>query len=195
MKKVILGALAVVLAACGSTSRMARQQTSPDSAHSPLIESTAGTSGGDVMELLRDGSMFDDDKRTSSHASRQGDAKPVASSRLTATLDELLLSVDTLLERSQLGLHIVDLTTAEVLYAHNAHQRMRPASTEKVATAVTALDLLGPGYALTTQILTTASQTGSVLTGDIYIKGVMDPLLTAADVRSLANQCFVQGLR
>ena len=122
MKKVILGALAVVLAACGSTSRMARQQTSPDSAHSPLIESTAGTSGGDVMELLRDGSMFDD-KRTSSHASRQGDTKPVASSRLTATLDELLLSVDTLLERSQLGLHIVDLTTAEVLYAHNAHQR------------------------------------------------------------------------
>lgn len=195
MKKVILGALAVVLAACGSTSRMARQQTSPDSAHSPLIESTAGTSGGDVMELLRDGSMFDDDKRTSSHASRQGDAKPVASSRLTATLDELLLSVDTLLERSQLGLHIVDLTTAEVLYAHNAHQRMRPASTEKVATAVTALDLLGPGYALTTQILTTASQTGSVLTGDIYIKGVMDPLLTAADVRSLANQLRAAGIR
>ena len=72
---------------------------------------------------------------------------------------------------------------------------MRPASSEKVATAVTALDLLGPGYALTTQILTTASQTGSVLTGDIFIKGVMDPLLTAADVRSLANQLRAAGIR
>jgi D-alanyl-D-alanine carboxypeptidase/D-alanyl-D-alanine-endopeptidase (penicillin-binding protein 4) len=72
---------------------------------------------------------------------------------------------------------------------------MRPASTEKVATAVTALDLLGPGYALTTQILTTASKTGSVLTGDIYIKGVMGPLLTAADVRSLANQLRAAGIR
>ena len=195
MKKVFFAALAAMLTACGSTSRVARQQAAPDTVHEPLVENVVGNSGGDVMSLLRDGDLFDNSNRTAgSRAARQGTTPPVASSRLAKEIDQLIGSADTLFERSQLGLHIVDLTTAEVLYAYNAHQRMRPASTEKVATAVAALDLLGPGYALTTQILTTASQTGSVLAGDIYLKGVMDPLLTSADVRSLANQLRSNGI-
>ena len=110
-------------------------------------------------------------------------------------LDDLLTAEDTLLRRSQLGLHVVDLTSAEVLYARNAHQRMRPASTEKVATAIAALDLLGPGYNLETQLLSRAGISGSTLQGDLYVKGVMDPLLSLADVRALASQLKAAGIR
>lgn len=107
---------------------------------------------------------------------------------LAKQLTTLLQTNDSLLNHSQLGLHILDLTTGDVIYAHNASQRMRPASTEKVVTAIAALDILGPQHILATQLFSTADINGSTLSGDIYIKGVMDPLLTASDVRSLAKQ-------
>ena len=48
-----------------------------------------------------------------------------------------------LMERSQLGLCVYDLTTDSMLYVHGHQQRMRPASSMKVVTAVTALDKTG----------------------------------------------------
>ena len=50
-------------------------------------------------------------------------------------LDSLLQ--DELLLTSQLGLCVYDLTDDTLLYAYQAKQRMRPASTEKLVTAVT----------------------------------------------------------
>ena len=114
---------------------------------------------------------------------------------LTLRLDSLLLTADTLLQCTQLGLHIVDLTTGEELYARNPLHRMRPASTEKMVTAIAALDCLGPSYQFSTQLLTTATVSGSTLQGDLYIKGTMDPLLTQADVRTLANRLKAAGVR
>ena len=113
---------------------------------------------------------------------------------VAARLDSLLLTADSLLQTSQLGLHIVDLTTGKILYARNARHRMRPASTEKVVTAIAALDLLGPSYQLSTQLLTTAPVSGSTLQGDLYIKGVMDPLLTLTDIRQLASRLKATGI-
>jgi D-alanyl-D-alanine carboxypeptidase/D-alanyl-D-alanine-endopeptidase (penicillin-binding protein 4) len=114
--------------------------------------------------------------------------------RLALRLDSLLLTADTLLQQTQLGLHIIDLSTGRELYARNAQHRMRPASTEKVVTAIAALDVLGPSYTLDTRLLSTAAVSGHTLKGDIYIKGVMDPLLTVADVRSLAAQLKAAGI-
>ena len=113
---------------------------------------------------------------------------------LTRRLDSLLITADTLLQRTQLGLHVIDLTTGEELYARNPHHRMRPASTEKVVTAIAALDLLGPNYTLDTQLLTTAPVNKHTLNGDIYIKGVMDPLFRDADIRSLVAQLKAAGI-
>lgn len=110
-------------------------------------------------------------------------------------MDSLLAAEDSLLMQSQLGLHVVDLTTGTVLYGRGERQRMRPASSEKVVTAICALDQLGPSYALTTQLLATAAVSGGVLQGDLYIKGVMDPLLSAADVRWMAQQLRALGVQ
>ena len=57
-----------------------------------------------------------------------------------------------LMQRSQLGLCVYDLTTDSMLYAHGHQQRMRPASSMKVITAVTALDKLGGDYQFSTQL-------------------------------------------
>ena len=113
---------------------------------------------------------------------------------LSDRLDSLLITADTLLHTTQLGIHILDLHTGQELYALNPRQRMRPASTEKVVTAIAALDILGPSYTLDTQLLTTAAVKGHTLQGDIYIKGVMDPLLTVNDLRTLANQLKAAGI-
>lgn len=114
---------------------------------------------------------------------------------LAQRLDSLLLTQDSLLAVSQLGLHIVNLTTGEVVYARGAQQRMRPASSEKVVTAIAALDQLGPNYQFSTRLLATAPVSGTTLQGDLYVKGAMDPLLSVADVRALAAQLKATGIR
>ena len=61
-----------------------------------------------------------------------------------ARLDTLMQ--DPLLETTQLGLMVYDLTADSVLYRHGERQLMRPASTMKLVTAVTAIDVLGGNY-------------------------------------------------
>lgn len=51
-----------------------------------------------------------------------------------------------LFETTQLGMCIFDLTDDKMLYAINANQRLRPASNQKLLTAITALDGLGADY-------------------------------------------------
>ena len=161
--------IATLLAACG-TSRKARRDYAPDATHAALDK------GVPVKENVGK------------------DLGPLPPS-ITVRIDSLLLAADTLLQRTQLGLHIVDLHTGAVLYARNEQQRMRPASTEKVVTAIAALDRLGPSYLLSTRLLTTANISGGTLQGDLYVQGVMDPLLATADVQALAAQLKSAGIR
>ncbi len=168
----------VVVASCRTSTYVRHYHSGPDDIHSGLLSQSQG--GTEAQAQMR---------REETHVVYE---RVIG---IAAELDKLLNAEDTILQRSQLGLHVVDLTAAEVIYARNAHQRMRPASTEKVATAVTALDLLGPEYQLTTQLLSSAGISGSTLHGDLYLKGVMDPLLSTGDVRSLASQLRNKGIR
>ena len=51
-----------------------------------------------------------------------------------------------LFETTQVGLCVFDLTDDKMLYALNPDQRMRPASNQKLVTAIACLDLLGGNY-------------------------------------------------
>ena len=162
-------AAAVLLASCGSSRRAVRPEVGP-------------VAGGVVPVQVVEPS--------------KGKVKePTPAELLAWRLDSLLTAQDSLLETSQLGLHIVDLTAGVVLYARGEHQRMRPASTEKVVTAVCALDALGPGYTLDTRLMATGEVNGGVLKGDLYVRGAMDPLLTQADVRALAARLKEAGVQ
>ena len=174
MKAVVMVVTVAIVAACGSSKKVVRRQQMPD---------------GTVASLGHGGS-----KKATSQTKTSKKAT-TANERLALRIDSLLQAEDSLLTVSQLGLHIVNLTTGEVVYSYAAQQRMRPASTEKVVTAITALDVLGPHYQFQTQLLTTAPLRDGVLQGDLYIKGGMDPLLSAADVRVLAARLKAAGVR
>ena len=174
MKAVVMVVTVAIVAACGSSKKVVRRQQMPD---------------GTVASLGHGGS-----KKATSQTKTSKKAT-TANERLALRIDSLLQAEDSLLTVSQLGLHIVNLTTGKVVYSYAAQQRMRPASTEKVVTAITALDVLGPHYQFQTQLLTTAPLRDGVLQGDLYIKGGMDPLLTAADVRTLAARLKAAGVR
>lgn len=109
-----------------------------------------------------------------------------------ARLDTLLK--DPLLEKSQLGLLVYDLSADSVLYSFGAKQTLRPASTMKLLTAVTAIDLLGSNYQFRTSLSYTGEVKDSVLMGDLYCVGGMDPLFDAGDMNAFVESVRALGI-
>lgn len=105
-----------------------------------------------------------------------------------ARLDSLMKTP--LLESTQLGLMVYDLSDDSVLYSFGAKQTLRPASTMKLLTAVTAIDLLGGEYRLNTSLRYQGTIKDSVLTGDLICVGSMDPMFDTNDMRA-----FVESVR
>ena len=107
-----------------------------------------------------------------------------AQDSLRIRLDSLLQ--DPMFETSQVGVMVYDLTADSVYYQYNERQLLRPASTMKLVTAITALDQLGPQYDFKTDIYYTGQIKGRTLVGNIYCVGGFDPTLTIGDVTDMA---------
>ena len=90
-------------------------------------------------------------------------------------------------ETTQLGLYVYDLTDGEPLYAVNAAWHLRPASCQKLVTAITALHYLGGDYQLKTDFRITGKIVGRTLQGDLRVVGGMDPLVTPDELRQVAE--------
>ena len=114
------------------------------------------------------------------------------SGTLTARLDTLL--ADSLLETTQLGLMVWDLTTDSLLYQHNARQLMRPASTMKLLTAITALDHLGVYHRYNTSLDYKGTISRGQLTGDLICVGGMDPMFDNGDMKAMAKAVCQLGI-
>lgn len=99
-----------------------------------------------------------------------------------------------LFETTQLGLYVYDLTAGRDLVCVNHRQRMRPASCEKVVTAVAALKTLGNDYKFRTQMFVAGEVRDSVLWGDIYFVGGMDPMLSQGELYQLARGLNQAGI-
>lgn len=114
-------------------------------------------------------------------------------------LDSLIAN-SSLLETTQLGLMVWDLDGDSAFYYHNHRQRMRPASTMKLMTAVTALDLYGGNHPFTTELRYRGSltqrtdSTGGTLYGDIICIGGMDPAFDNGDLRVLVDRIRIAGI-
>ena len=171
--------IASLLAGCGTSRTLSRHSRHPDAAHQQL-----GYDYGDAANASAQSRS-----ESGKHKQKQSAVSPLVA-ELQGILD------DSVLQFSQIALSIVDLTDGHVIFEHRAHQRMRPASTQKMITAITALDHLGPNYCFATRLLTTAQlEPSGTLRGDIYLRGGMDPLLSAADVRRLATALREAGVR
>lgn len=123
------------------------------------------------------------------------DSMPNSTLPLHQRLDSVVANSG-LVETSQIGMMIYDLDADSVLYAYGEHQTLRPASTMKIITAISALDRLGGSY----QFKTVLKRTGEVvdstrtLMGDVYIVGGMDPRLGRDDLAAFAESLKKQGI-
>ena len=115
-----------------------------------------------------------------------------AQEALLARLDSLVRLP--LFETTQVGLMVYDLTADTTLFAYNQRQLLRPASTMKLVTAITALDQLGSDYEYTTRLYYTGDIEGRTLRGDVYCVGGFDPTLTLDDVTALAQTLSQLGI-
>lgn len=93
-------------------------------------------------------------------------------------------------ETSTVGLEVYDLTADSILYKVNEHQMLRPASTMKLLTAITAIDKLGGSYQFRTQLYYTGKVEDHTLTGDLYCVGGFDPRFNIDDMNA-----FVESIR
>ena len=103
-------------------------------------------------------------------------ASPIASGALTGDLGHQMA-----IAGSQSGAYVYDLTTATPLFAKRATVAHPPASVEKLYTATTALELMGPTATLSTSVLGTGhlAPDGS-WEGNLYLHGGGDPSFGSA---------------
>ena len=112
--------------------------------------------------------------------------------RLKMRIDSLLAIP--MLQTSQLGLLVYDLTADSAIYASGHQQTLRPASTMKLLTAITGIETLGGDYQLTTSLYYTGTVKDGTLIGNVYCVGGMDPLFDRSDMMAFVNKLRHQGI-
>lgn len=114
---------------------------------------------------------------------------------LATSLEEALN--DPLLHTSHVGIYVYDLTDDCPVFLHGHQQRLRPASTMKLVTTITAMRALGVNYQYRTRLLATDSidKAEGVLPGNLYVRGCMDPLLGHSDLRNLVADLEKAGVK
>lgn len=119
----------------------------------------------------------------------------VSTLSLREQIDQLLETE--MFKTSTVGIEIYDLTADTLVYAYNERQTLRPASTMKLMTAITALDKLGGSYRLSTSLRykgflmecvdSLGEKRANHLIGDVIIKGGMDPRFGADDMHAFVE--------
>lgn len=107
-------------------------------------------------------------------------------------LDHLL--TNNMFETSQVGMMVWDLTADSCIYRHDEKQLLRPASTMKLVTAITAIDKLGGAYQFKTQLKYTGKIENNTLVGDVYCVGGMDPRFNTDDMRAFVLSMKEMGI-
>lgn len=113
---------------------------------------------------------------------------------LAGRLDALVQS-EPVLKHSEVGISVFDLTEGASLYQYQADKLYRPASTEKVITAVTALSRLGEDYRFRTRLAYTGQICQDTLKGDLYVIGGFDPEFMEEDLNRFVRAVHDAGIR
>lgn len=135
-----------------------------------------------IPSLRIDSILPEDSVQTDTIADCTDTSKPLPQ-RIQELLD------NDIFDRTQVGIYVYDLTADTLVFTHNEQQCMRPASNEKLMTAITALNDLGVLYEYRTRLYATSipADSDSIFTGHIYIRAGYDPLLDGDDLRAFAQ--------
>ena len=109
-----------------------------------------------------------------------------------AEIEQLLQS--DMFKTSQVGVMVYDLDADSAIFKHNERQLMRPASTMKTITAITALDRLGGSYQFKTELCYTGRVDSTTLNGDVYCVGGFDPRFNRDDMQAFAEALHKMGV-
>ncbi|MGH3313000.1 MAG: D-alanyl-D-alanine carboxypeptidase/D-alanyl-D-alanine endopeptidase [Streptomyces sp.] len=90
---------------------------------------------------------------------------------------------------------VSDAASGQVLYGHHSGTRLMPASNTKLLTSAAAMDVLGPDYRYSTDVLARGTRHGGRLDGDLYVRGTGDPTLMAKDYDALAAKVAAAGIK
>ncbi len=112
---------------------------------------------------------------------------------LAAEIDAILS--DPIFVSSTTGIKIIRLRDEVVLYERNNQRLFHPASTMKLLTAGTALEVLGSEFRYTTDLaILPGTINDGIVTGDIYLKGSGDPSLQLSDLETLVQKLKERGI-
>ncbi len=103
------------------------------------------------------------------------------------------LKKETELQNASIGLCVMDAQTGSVICDHNGKISLTPASTMKIITTASALQLLGKDYRYETllQYTGTFDKTSGTLNGDLVIRGSGDPSLNSEYFRKPEDSFYV----
>lgn len=105
-----------------------------------------------------------------------------------------LLVTSDMFKTSQLGMIVYDLDADSTIFSFNEKQLMRPASTMKLITAITAIDKLGGDYQFKTELCYTGKVENHTLKGNIYCVGGFDPRFNSDDLNAFVEAIQKMGV-
>ncbi|MDQ0247702.1 D-alanyl-D-alanine carboxypeptidase/D-alanyl-D-alanine-endopeptidase (penicillin-binding protein 4) [Bacillus fengqiuensis] len=108
---------------------------------------------------------------------------------------ELTKTVKHHLHGTNFSMAIRDLNTGELVYEYYGNNGIKPASTLKLLTAATALEVLGEDYYFSTQMLMDGKIQNGILHGNIYLRGEGDPTLQVKDFVTFSNTLKQKGIK
>ncbi len=95
---------------------------------------------------------------------------------------------------SSLSIYVENLDTGEPVLTWNEDVPRNPASVIKLLTTLVALDILGPAYTWKTETYLLGETDGSVLDGDLLLKGYGDPFLVTSRVWQMLREIRQKGI-
>lgn len=101
---------------------------------------------------------------------------------------------DSQLRHAISSLYVVEAASGKTVFARNEEVGLAPASTQKIITSVTAMELLGPDYRFVTSAGISGNMTGKERSGELVITGSGDPSLGSWRWQSAKPEEFINGI-
>ncbi len=100
---------------------------------------------------------------------------PIQAQRTQQIVDEFINHP--YIQNANVSLQICNLRTGEIMAEYRPKNVIPPASTMKLITSASAMELLGPDFRFSTYIETDGTIQDGVLKGNVYVRGTGDPSL------------------
>lgn len=127
---------------------------------------------------------------------RTSSAPSQAYLRTLSSKIESLFDAKKLGKNTKFGINILSLDSRRALYTKNSDVPLTPASTTKLFSTFTALRTLGSDYLIQTSLQVDQSvlPKNGIITGNVFLVGKGDPMLSIEDIDQLAKQLKSSGI-